>query len=64
MTSLHDRYWDLEVQKATKDMRTPRLTKVIIRCYWKSYAVLGFFTLVEVSVWSVLSFGNEVNRVH
>uniref|UniRef100_A0A4W6BU78 Multidrug resistance-associated protein 4 n=1 Tax=Lates calcarifer TaxID=8187 RepID=A0A4W6BU78_LATCA len=38
---------DLEVQKATKDMRTPRLTKVIIRCYWKSYAVLGFFTLVE-----------------
>uniref|UniRef100_A0A4W6BLM0 Multidrug resistance-associated protein 4 n=1 Tax=Lates calcarifer TaxID=8187 RepID=A0A4W6BLM0_LATCA len=28
-------------------MRTPRLTKVIIRCYWKSYAVLGFFTLVE-----------------
>uniref|UniRef100_A0A4W6DQY7 Cystic fibrosis transmembrane conductance regulator n=1 Tax=Lates calcarifer TaxID=8187 RepID=A0A4W6DQY7_LATCA len=41
------RYWDLEVQKATKDMRTPRLTKVIIRCYWKSYAVLGFFTLVE-----------------
>ncbi|GLD64868.1 multidrug resistance-associated protein 4-like protein [Lates japonicus] len=41
------RYWDLEVQRATKDMRTPRLTKVIIRCYWKSYAVLGFFTLVE-----------------
>ncbi|KAK2856772.1 hypothetical protein Q5P01_005507 [Channa striata] len=41
------RYWDHEVQNATKEMRTPRLTKVIIKCYWKPYAVLGFFTLVE-----------------
>ncbi|XP_054864675.1 multidrug resistance-associated protein 4 isoform X1 [Amphiprion ocellaris] len=45
----HDlqRYWDREFQKATKEMRTPRLSKVIIQCYWKSYAVLGLFTLVE-----------------
>ncbi|XP_039997776.1 multidrug resistance-associated protein 4 [Xiphias gladius] len=41
------RYWDQEVQKATKEMRTPRLTRVIIRCYLKPYAVLGFFTLIE-----------------
>ncbi|XP_029371553.1 ATP-binding cassette sub-family C member 4 isoform X1 [Echeneis naucrates] len=41
------RYWDVEVQKATKEMRPPRLGRVIIRCYWKPYAVLGFFTLVE-----------------
>uniref|UniRef100_A0AAQ5YJ43 Cystic fibrosis transmembrane conductance regulator n=1 Tax=Amphiprion ocellaris TaxID=80972 RepID=A0AAQ5YJ43_AMPOC len=40
-------YWDREFQKATKEMRTPRLSKVIIQCYWKSYAVLGLFTLVE-----------------
>uniref|UniRef100_A0A4W6DMY3 ATP-binding cassette, sub-family C (CFTR/MRP), member 4 n=1 Tax=Lates calcarifer TaxID=8187 RepID=A0A4W6DMY3_LATCA len=51
------RYWDLEVQKATKDMRTPRLTKVIIRCYWKSYAVLGFFTLVEALCLSSSAMG-------
>ncbi|XP_038572949.1 multidrug resistance-associated protein 4 [Micropterus salmoides] len=41
------RYWDHEVQKATKELRTPGLSKAIIRCYWKSYALLGLFTLIE-----------------
>ncbi|XP_076579274.1 ATP-binding cassette sub-family C member 4-like [Chaetodon auriga] len=41
------RYWDHEVQLATKELRQPRLSKAIIKCYWKSYAVLGFFTLIE-----------------
>uniref|UniRef100_A0A3Q1EKB6 Uncharacterized protein n=1 Tax=Acanthochromis polyacanthus TaxID=80966 RepID=A0A3Q1EKB6_9TELE len=54
------RYWDVEFQKATKEMRKPRLTKAIIQCYWKSYSVLGLFTLIEVSVMSVPSFGNKV----
>ncbi|XP_051752880.1 multidrug resistance-associated protein 4 [Ctenopharyngodon idella] len=40
-------YWDQEVEKANKELKTPKLTKAIIRCYWKSYAVLGFFTLIE-----------------
>lgn len=52
---LCDRYWDHEVQLATKELRAPRLSKAIIRCYWKPYAVLGLFTLIEVSV---LSFEN------
>jgi len=50
------RYWDHEVQKATKELRKPRLSRVIIQCYWKPYAVLGLFTLIEVRVWSVLKF--------
>uniref|UniRef100_A0A8C9SPU2 Multidrug resistance-associated protein 4 n=1 Tax=Scleropages formosus TaxID=113540 RepID=A0A8C9SPU2_SCLFO len=41
------RYWDHEVQKAAKELRDPSLSKVIIKCYWKSYAVLGIFTLIE-----------------
>uniref|UniRef100_A0A3Q2QNG6 Multidrug resistance-associated protein 4 n=1 Tax=Fundulus heteroclitus TaxID=8078 RepID=A0A3Q2QNG6_FUNHE len=41
------RYWEREVLKATKEMRTPGLTKVIIQCYWKSYGLLGLFTLFE-----------------
>uniref|UniRef100_A0A673LSB8 Multidrug resistance-associated protein 4 n=1 Tax=Sinocyclocheilus rhinocerous TaxID=307959 RepID=A0A673LSB8_9TELE len=41
-------YWDHEVEEATKELRTPKLTKAIIRCYWRSYAVLGVFTLIEV----------------
>ncbi|XP_077957966.1 ATP-binding cassette sub-family C member 4-like isoform X1 [Gasterosteus aculeatus] len=41
------RIWDHEFQKANKELRTPRLSKCIILCYWKPYAVLGFFTLVE-----------------
>uniref|UniRef100_A0A8C1TJ37 Cystic fibrosis transmembrane conductance regulator n=1 Tax=Cyprinus carpio TaxID=7962 RepID=A0A8C1TJ37_CYPCA len=40
-------YWDQEVEKATKELRTPKLTKAMIRCYWRSYAVLGVFTLIE-----------------
>ncbi|XP_032413049.1 ATP-binding cassette sub-family C member 4 [Xiphophorus hellerii] len=44
------RYWDQEVQKAAKEMRTPGLTKVIIQCYWKSYGVLGIFTLLEEAI--------------
>nr|XP_028584147.1 multidrug resistance-associated protein 4-like isoform X2 [Podarcis muralis] len=41
------RYWDREVQKAKKEARMPHLTKAIILCYWKSYLLLGFFTLIE-----------------
>ncbi|KAM3857219.1 ATP-binding cassette sub-family C member 4-like [Diretmus argenteus] len=41
------RHWDHEVQKAAKELRKPKLTKVIIKCYWKPYAVLGVFTLIE-----------------
>ncbi|TKS66219.1 Multidrug resistance-associated protein 4 [Collichthys lucidus] len=41
------RHWDREVQMATKELQTPSLSKAIIKCYWKPYAVLGFFTLVE-----------------
>ncbi|XP_053240553.1 ATP-binding cassette sub-family C member 4 isoform X3 [Podarcis raffonei] len=40
-------YWDREVQKAKKEARMPHLTKAIILCYWKSYLLLGFFTLIE-----------------
>ncbi|XP_016079635.1 PREDICTED: multidrug resistance-associated protein 4 [Miniopterus natalensis] len=40
-------YWDKEVLKAKSDSRKPSLTKAIIKCYWKSYAILGIFTLIE-----------------
>uniref|UniRef100_A0A3B3HI51 Cystic fibrosis transmembrane conductance regulator n=1 Tax=Oryzias latipes TaxID=8090 RepID=A0A3B3HI51_ORYLA len=41
------RFWDQEVVNASKEMQTPSLAKAMIRCYWKSYSVLGFFTLLE-----------------
>ncbi|XP_037656319.1 multidrug resistance-associated protein 4 isoform X4 [Choloepus didactylus] len=40
-------YWDKEVLRAKKDAQKPSLTKAIIKCYWKSYLVLGIFTLIE-----------------
>ncbi|KAI7808003.1 multidrug resistance-associated protein 4 [Triplophysa rosa] len=41
------RHWEKEVEKATKELRTPKLSKAIIRCYWKPYALLGVFTFLE-----------------
>ncbi|XP_067113164.1 ATP-binding cassette sub-family C member 4-like [Osmerus mordax] len=41
------RHWDQEVQRAAKELRKPKLTKALIRCYWKSYACIGIYTLVE-----------------
>ncbi|XP_047408548.1 ATP-binding cassette sub-family C member 4 isoform X2 [Sciurus carolinensis] len=40
-------YWDKEVLRAEKDAQKPSLTKAIIKCYWKSYVILGLFTLIE-----------------
>ncbi|KAM6985056.1 ATP-binding cassette sub-family C member 4-like [Aplochiton taeniatus] len=40
------RYWDIEVQRAEKDLRPPKLTSAIIQCYWKSYSTIGIYTLV------------------
>ncbi|XP_053354043.1 multidrug resistance-associated protein 4 isoform X1 [Clarias gariepinus] len=40
-------YWDHEVAMASKELRAPKLTKAIIKCYWKSYTILGIFTFVE-----------------
>ncbi|XP_028627445.1 multidrug resistance-associated protein 4 [Grammomys surdaster] len=42
-------YWDKEVLRAKKDARKPSLTKAIIKCYWKSYLILGIFTFIEES---------------
>uniref|UniRef100_A0A672ZRQ8 ATP-binding cassette, sub-family C (CFTR/MRP), member 4 n=1 Tax=Sphaeramia orbicularis TaxID=375764 RepID=A0A672ZRQ8_9TELE len=50
-------YWDQSVQKANKNMQAPSLSKAIIQCYWKSYAVLGFFTLVEALCLSSAAMG-------
>ncbi|XP_023582461.1 ATP-binding cassette sub-family C member 4 isoform X2 [Trichechus manatus latirostris] len=43
-------YWDKEVLTAEKDAQKPSLIKAIIKCYWKSYLVLGIFTLIEESI--------------
>ncbi|XP_066562799.1 ATP-binding cassette sub-family C member 4 [Amia ocellicauda] len=43
-------YWDQEVLQAKKDLCKPMLTKAIVKCYWKSYSLLGIFTLVEETI--------------
>ncbi|XP_043334061.1 ATP-binding cassette sub-family C member 4-like isoform X4 [Cervus canadensis] len=40
-------YWDQEVLRARKDAREPSLVKAIIKCYGKSYLVLGMLTFFE-----------------
>ncbi|XP_072883242.1 ATP-binding cassette sub-family C member 4 isoform X2 [Hemitrygon akajei] len=41
------RHWDNEVQKAQKQVRNPHLTRAILKCFWKSYIILGAFTFLE-----------------
>ncbi|XP_073425679.1 ATP-binding cassette sub-family C member 4-like [Dendrobates tinctorius] len=56
-------YWEAELQKAQKEGRVPRLAKAIIRCHWKAYSVLGFFTFIEESVKVIqpIFLGNVIN---
>ncbi|XP_037617804.1 multidrug resistance-associated protein 4-like isoform X2 [Sebastes umbrosus] len=37
------RLWDGEFRKATKELRKPKLSRVLVKCYGKSYAVVGLF---------------------
>ncbi|XP_063103008.1 ATP-binding cassette sub-family C member 4 isoform X3 [Cavia porcellus] len=50
-------YWDKEVFRAEKDARKPSLTKAIIKCYWKSYLLLGIFTFIEALRLSNVALG-------
>ncbi|XP_021426877.2 multidrug resistance-associated protein 4 isoform X5 [Oncorhynchus mykiss] len=43
------RYWDKEVRMAAKELRMPKLTKAIVKCYGKPYAVLGIFSFTVVT---------------
>nr|AKC42147.1 ABCC4 [Petromyzon marinus] len=44
------RYWDAELRRAKARGWSPSLTKALWRCYWRRYALLGIFTLLEESV--------------
>uniref|UniRef100_A0A665TG51 Multidrug resistance-associated protein 4 n=1 Tax=Echeneis naucrates TaxID=173247 RepID=A0A665TG51_ECHNA len=41
------RYWDQEVRQAAKATRPPELTRALIRCYWKSYSLIGIYIFIE-----------------
>ncbi|XP_034032269.1 multidrug resistance-associated protein 4-like isoform X2 [Thalassophryne amazonica] len=43
-------FWDHEVQRAPRDLWTPKLTKAIIKCYWKSYSLLGLLIFIEEAI--------------
>ncbi|GLD66233.1 multidrug resistance-associated protein 4-like protein [Lates japonicus] len=40
-------YWNQEVQQAAKEMRPPKLTKVLVHCYWRSYSLIGIYIFIE-----------------
>uniref|UniRef100_A0A4W5MXK6 ATP-binding cassette, sub-family C (CFTR/MRP), member 4 n=1 Tax=Hucho hucho TaxID=62062 RepID=A0A4W5MXK6_9TELE len=42
------RHWDKEVRMAAKELRIPKLTKAIVKCYGKPYAVLGIFSFTAL----------------
>ncbi|KAM9802671.1 ATP-binding cassette sub-family C member 4-like isoform 1-T1 [Syngnathus typhle] len=40
-------YWDQEGKLATKAQRQPELTRVIVKCYWKSNARIGVYLVIQ-----------------
>ncbi|XP_070787041.1 ATP-binding cassette sub-family C member 4-like [Enoplosus armatus] len=56
------RFWDHEVKKAAKDLRKPKLTRVLLQCYGRSYAVAGVFVfaLETIKVIQPLLLGNII----
>ncbi|GAA6216134.1 multidrug resistance-associated protein 4-like [Lates japonicus] len=56
------RFWDHEVKKATKELRKPKLTRVLIKCYGKSYAAAGLFvfSLEAIKVFQPLLLGKII----
>ncbi|XP_068575447.1 ATP-binding cassette sub-family C member 4-like isoform X2 [Cebidichthys violaceus] len=38
------RFWDREVKTATKELGKPKLSRVLIKCYGRSYALAGIYT--------------------
>uniref|UniRef100_A0A3B4ZXD9 Multidrug resistance-associated protein 4-like n=1 Tax=Stegastes partitus TaxID=144197 RepID=A0A3B4ZXD9_9TELE len=44
------RLWDQEVRRATKESEKPKLSRVLIKCYGKSYAVAGLFVFLQEAI--------------
>uniref|UniRef100_A0AAQ4Q2Y6 Multidrug resistance-associated protein 4 n=1 Tax=Gasterosteus aculeatus aculeatus TaxID=481459 RepID=A0AAQ4Q2Y6_GASAC len=40
-------YWNREVQQAAKDLHPPRLSKALVQCYWRPYALIGIYIFIE-----------------
>ncbi|CAN0562597.1 unnamed protein product, partial [Rangifer tarandus platyrhynchus] len=58
-------YWDQEVLRAQKDAREPSLMKAVMKCYGKSYLVLGMLTFLEegTRVVQPIFFGKMISYV-
>uniref|UniRef100_A0A8D3BPU4 Multidrug resistance-associated protein 4 n=1 Tax=Scophthalmus maximus TaxID=52904 RepID=A0A8D3BPU4_SCOMX len=55
------RLWEREVRNATKDLRKPKLTRVLIRCFGKPFAVAGLFAfLLTIKVVQPLLLGKII----
>ncbi|XP_067890479.1 multidrug resistance-associated protein 4 isoform X2 [Heterodontus francisci] len=44
------RHWDKEVQMAQNQARIPFLSNAILKCFWKSYIILGAFSCLEETI--------------
>lgn len=42
------RCWDLEVKRSAKTLTQPALSRVLVRCYGRSFAVAGLFVFLLV----------------
>ncbi|XP_056882198.1 ATP-binding cassette sub-family C member 4-like [Takifugu flavidus] len=57
------RLWDCESKKATKELKKPSLSRVLLRCYGKAYAMTGLFvfSLEAIKVFQPLLLWNIIH---
>lgn len=58
--SFFGRLWDLEVKNATKTLQKPKLSRVLIKCYGKPYALAGVFVFSLVHFKGLFSDNKQV----
>lgn len=54
------RFWDLEVKNGIKTLQKPKLSRVLIKCYGKSYALAGVFVFSLVRSKALFSDNKQV----
>uniref|UniRef100_A0A673C8C9 Multidrug resistance-associated protein 4 n=1 Tax=Sphaeramia orbicularis TaxID=375764 RepID=A0A673C8C9_9TELE len=53
-------YWNKELQQAAKGLRPPNLSKALVKCYWRSYLLIGLYIFEVIKIIQPLLLGKLI----